>query len=291
MQDTLQVLTLEEATNRVPAIGATRPSDAVSGSYQFVSTRNILERIQQDGWLITGVTAQSRMPHAQHRVTLVHEKDIEVARAFDSQNSTLEGIPRIELFNSHDRSRRLMFAIGYFKFLCSNGLIVASGPAETIRTKHRFSNERLDEIMDQVSAISDRFPVIEQTINDFKTRELTEFEQLSFAEYALKGRFNYRPAMPKRFRDINRTSERLLSYRREQDNGNSTWQVFNRVQENLMMGMEGFSRPIRGYTDSVRLNQLLWKGAETTLKFNKQNLNQALMGLLIKDGKKGKISA
>lgn len=293
MTDTLQVLTLDEAISRVPAIGATGPSERVSNRYQFVSTRDILERVQQDGWLITGVTAQSRRPDAQHRVTLVHENSIEKARQAigNLANQPDEGIPRIEMFNSHNLTKRLMFAIGYFKFVCSNGLIVASGPAETIRTKHRFSGDRLNEIMEQVSSISERFPVINQTIDDFRSRQLTEGEQVAYAQFAIKGRFNYRPEMPKRFRDMGRTVEKLLAHRREEDNGNTTWQVFNRVQENLMMGMEGFSRPIRGYSDSVRVNQLLWKGAETTLKFDSQALNTALMNLIVKDGKKGKISA
>lgn len=287
---TMQVLTIEDAIKHVPAIAATAPYENVSDRYQFISSREILERVQQDGWLITNATAQNRTPYSQHRVTLVHENDINKIRGQHVDFTKMEGIPRIEMFNSHNRSKRLMFAIGYFKFLCSNGLIVASGPAETIRTKHRFSGNRLEQIMEQVSEISGRFPVINQTIEDFKSRELTEKEQLDFAQYAINGRFNYRPLMPKRFRDMERTTERLLSYRREEDNGNSTWQVFNRVQENLMMGMEGFSRPIRGYADSIRINQLLWKGAETTLKFDKDRLNKALVELLIKDKKKGKIS-
>ncbi len=295
MENTLQVLTLDEAISRVPAIGATQPSERVSDQYQFVSTRDILNRVQQDGWLITGVKAQSRSSEAQHHVTLVHENDLDKARNFDPTNfknqEQYDGIPRIELFNSHNRTKRLTFAIGFFKFLCSNGLIVASGPAETIRTKHRFSNDRLEEIMEQVSTISERFPVIHQTIDGFKSRELTEGEQVAYAQFAIKGRFNYRPEMPKRFKDMGRTVEKLLAHRRDADNGNTTWQVFNRVQENLIMGMEGFSRPIRGYSDSIRVNQLLWKGAETTLKFDSQSLNKALMELIIKDGKKGKIAA
>jgi hypothetical protein len=285
----METLTLNEAIERVPAIGATGPSVKASNRYQFVSTRDILERVQEDGWIITGATAQSRSPHSQHRVTLVHENDINTIRGENIHG--LEGIPRIEMFNSHNLTKRLMFAIGYFRFLCSNGLIVASGPAETIRTKHRFSDDRLEQIMEQVSEISGRFPVINNQINDFKSRELTEGEQVSFAEYAIKGRFNYRPAMPKRFRDIGRTVEKLLQHRRDEDNGNSTWQVFNRVQENLIGGIEGFTRPIRGYSDSIRVNQLLWKGAETTLKFDNQTLHNALLDLIIKDGKKGKIAA
>jgi hypothetical protein len=282
----MTTLTLEQATTLVPAIGANSPSERVSNRYQFVSTRDILERVQRDGWMITNATAQNRSPYAQHRITLVHQNDLNVADSSDS-----EGIPRIEMFNSHNLTKRLMFAIGFFRFVCSNGLIVASGPSETIRIKHRFSGDRLSEIMEQVSQISSRFPTIQNTINHFKSREMTEDEQISFAQYAIKGRFNYRPSTPKRFRDVERTVERLLQSRRDADSGNSVWQVYNRVQENIINGMEGFSRPIRGYSDNIRVNQLLWKGAETALRFDKQQLNSALMDLIIKDGKKNKISA
>jgi hypothetical protein len=285
--DTLNVLTLDEATKIVPAIGATGPSQKASDTYQFVSTREILERVQKDGWLITGASAQNRSPYAQHRVTLVHENDLDRVR----NQVEFEGIPRIEMFNSHNLTKRLMFAIGYFKFLCSNGLIVASGPAETIRTKHRFSGDRLEEIMEQVSQISERFPTINNRIEGFKSRELTENEQLAYAHYAIKGRYNYRPEMPKRFKDMGRTAEKMLTPRREEDAGNSAWVVYNRVQENLIRGIEGFSRPINSYLDNVRVNQLLWKGAETSLKFDNEKFQNELMSLLIKDGKKGKISA
>jgi hypothetical protein len=281
----MQTLTLDQAIDLVPAIGATSPAESVSDRYQFVSSQEILERVMQDGWRITNATSQGRSQYAQHRVTLVHENELEKALSSDN-----EGIPRIEMFNSHNLTKRLMFAVGFFRFICSNGLIVASGPAETIRTKHRFNDDRLEQIMGQVSEISSRFPVINKKIESFKSRQLTDSEQASFAEYAIKGRFNYRPAIPKRFRDTERVVERLLNHRREEDNGNSTWQVFNRVQENIITGMEGFSRPIRGYTDSTRVNQLLWKGAETTLKFDSQQLRTELMNLITKDGKKGKIS-
>lgn len=280
----MTILTTEEAIELVPAIGATSPSTIVSNRYQFVSSRDILDRVQQDGWRITNATSQGQREHAQHRVTLVHQNDLD-----NIQN--VEGIPRMEMFNSHNRTKRLMFAVGYFRLVCSNGLIIASGPAETIRTKHRFSDDKLDAIMNQVASISSRFPAINNKIDQFKSRTLSETEQEAFALYALKGRYNYRPAMPKRFSNTSETLGKLLNVRREQDKGNSAWAVYNRVQENIVSGIEGFTRPIRGYTDSVRVNQLLWKGAETTLDFESGKLSQALMDLLVKDGKKGKISA
>lgn len=284
MNKDMTILTTEEAIKLVPAIGATTPAAAVSDSYQFVSSRDILERVQQDGWRITNATSQGQKQCAQHRVTLVHQNDL-------NNIQKLEGIPRMEMFNSHNRTKRLMFAVGYFRFVCSNGLIVASGPAETIRTKHRFSDDKFNAIMEQVAHISNRFPLINHKIEQFKSRELTEEEQFSFGKYALQGRYNYRPVMPKRFGNIEQSVEKLLNVRRKQDEGPSAWAVYNRVQENLVTGIEGYTRPIRGYSDSVRVNQLLWKGAETTLEFERNNLSKAFADLLTKDGKKGKISA
>lgn len=279
----MKTLTIDEAIELVPAIGATEPSQRVSENYQFVSTQKILQRIQEYGWQITNASSQGRNVHAQHRVTLVHQDDLEA-------NNT-DGIPRIEMFNSHNLTKRLCFAVGYFRFVCSNGLVIANGPAETIRTKHRFSDDRMTSILEQVSDISNRFPKIQEKIALFNEREMNEKEQIDYAEYALRGRFLYRKELPKRFQNIKQMTELLLTERRSEDKGNETWKVYNRIQENLMKGIEGLTRPIHGYGDSVRVNQLLWKGAEHTLEFKDEKLGTELRHLLLKDGKKGKISS
>jgi hypothetical protein len=284
----ISTLTLNEAIEAVPSIGSTRAAEKTSGTYQFVSTRNILEQVQDFGWRITGVSAQNRSPYAQHRVTLVHEKDLAAAQ---ESNQNQDGILRIEMFNSHNLTKRFMMALGYFRFACSNGLLVATGPAEMIRTKHRFSDQRMEAIMAQIQSVSERFPRVLNTINDFKSRQLTEDEQNSFAEFAIKGRYLYRQALPKSFTNIDAMSKLILNPRRVEDEGDSVWQVYNRVQENIVRGIEGTTRPMRGYGDSVRVNQLLWKGAETTLQYDKNPLKNHLLGLLVKDGTKGKISA
>ena len=43
-------------------------------------------------------------------------------------------------------------------------MVVASGPAETIRTKHRFSDERMGAIMQQISTVTERIPKVLNTI-------------------------------------------------------------------------------------------------------------------------------
>ena len=281
----MKTYSLQEAIQSVPALGTTSRGDNTSNKYQFVSTRNILEHVLENGWNITNASSQGRSPYAQHRVSLVHDKDL--ALAVNPENN--EGILRIELINSHNRSRKFMLAMGYFRFACSNGLLVATGPANQICTKHRFSDNRLQEILDQTVQLSERFPKILEIIEGFKSRQLTESEQRSFAEFAIKGRYLYRQTLPKSFGDLDKMSNLLLTPRRKEDEGNSAWEVFNRVQENVIRGVEGITRPMRGF-DSTRVNQLLWKGTETALQYNNKELNKRLMDILVKDKKKGKIS-
>lgn len=279
----MNIITLDEAIKHAPSIGSKRASDKVSDKYQFVSSRQILEVVHNYGWRIVNVKAQGKRPFSQHRVTLVQQAD-----AQHTENE--EGIPRIEMFNSHDRTKRLMFAVGFFRFVCSNGLMVASGPTDCLRMKHRFSGDKLQEIMEHMFKISERFPNITKQIETFKQRELNEAEQLEYAKFALLGKFRYRQNTPKRYANIEKSAEMLLAPRREQDRGNSTWLVYNRIQENIIKGVEGTFRPIRGYADEIKINQLLWKGAETTLTRDNEKLAQEFKQLLVKDGKKGKIS-
>lgn len=284
----MNTLTLDQAIQLAPAIGSTRAHEKTSGTYQFVSTRNILEQVQDQGWRITGASAQGRSLHAQHRVTLVHEKDLALAQD-PTQNQ--DGILRIEMFNSHNLTKRFMMALGYFRFACSNGLVIATGPAETIKTKHRFSDNRLEQIMGQIETVSERFPKVLEIIEGFKNRKMNEQEQKTFAEYAIKGRYLYRQSLPKKFEHLEGMVQRVLTSRRQEDDGDSTWEVYNRVQENIIRGIEGVTRPMRGYGDTIRTNQLLWKGAEMTLQHSNDPLKNHLLQLLVKDGTKNKISA
>ena len=283
----MKTYSLQEAIENIPSIGATRGKENTSGKYQFVSTRNILEHVLDNGWSITQASAQVRSPYAKHRVTLVHDKDLALAA---DPNTNQEGVLRIELFNSHDKSQKFMLATGYFRFACANGLVISSGACSVIKTKHRFSDNRLQAILDQTVELSERFPKVLEIIEGFKSRQLSHAEQVSFARYAIQGRYLYRQTLPKSFGDLDKMSNLLLTPRRKADEGSSAWEVFNRVQENVIRGVEGVTRPMRGF-DSTRVNQLLWKGTETALQFSNKELNKRLMDILVKDKKKNKISA
>lgn len=271
-------ITLQEAINRAPSIGATRADINPASTYQFISTRNTLEHVLENGWSIVGASSAGRTLGAQHRVTLVRNEDLE--------NENDEGILRIELFNSHNKTKRFMMAIGFFKWACSNGLIAAFGPAESIRTKHRFSDSRLENIMGQIQESSQHFPQILNVIDSFKQRRLSEVEQTEYAKFAIMSRYLYRKALPGSFKDMTNMAQKMLSVRRQEDNGDTAWQVYNRVQENIVRGIEGITRPVKGYDDSIRVNRLLWKGTELALTSNQDRFKNELGNLLLKNKKK-----
>jgi hypothetical protein len=273
----LTPITLDDAIEIAPAIGATRAGINTTDTYQFISTRNILEHVLDNGWSIVGASASGRSPGAQHRVTLVRNEDLEKV------DDASDGILRMELFNSHNKTKRFMAAIGYFKWACANGLIAAYGPAESIRTKHRFSDNRLGVIMDQIRESTQHYPQILNVIESFKQRLLSQEEQLNFAKYAIKGRYLYRKALPSTFTNIDDMAQKMLVARREEDQGDQAWNVYNRVQENIVRGINGRTRPVKGYDDSIRVNRLLWKGAEATLTFDRQQLKTQLDNLLLKN--------
>lgn len=277
----MNTLTLNEAIEKVPAIGGTEKSPDTSARYQFVSTRSVLEKVLDQGWNIVEAKSQGRSVYAQHKVTLVHNRDLSSFQLGVQK----EGLLRVDLFNSHNRSRRFMMAMGYFRQACSNGLLVATGPAEMIKTRHLFSDDRLESIMARIDTLSDRFPKVLETIESFKSREMSEEEQINFAQFGLQSRYLYRKELPKRVLS-NSVTSRLLEVRRPEDEGSSAWVVMNRVQESLIRGVDGLLKGTQAFGDNIRTNQFLWRGTEMALQYSGQKLQTQWNSLLVKDRKR-----
>lgn len=273
----INTLTIAQVAASIPAVRATGPAPNVSDKYQFVSTLEALELAEAAGFKIVGARAANLTPYAQHQITMVHKNQLDL---YQKNGADMEGIARLEIFNSHDRTRRFMFAAGFFRLICSNGLIMTSGLSTCIRVKHKFADSRRSEIMANLEHADTMLENVISKIDTLKERILTYNEQKAYAQYALLSRFAYRPNMPKRFQDIPKSAENLLSVRRDQDEGDNLWTVFNRVQENTVRGVEGFSRGIRGFYDQTRMNFRLWEAAELSLRHSGNDFAEALLNKL-----------
>ncbi len=259
----MNVLTIEEAAQYAPQILTNRPADGVSDHYNFVSTKRILETVQENGWCITGAVSGGASRYAQHSVSLVHRNDVD-----RMATTTLEGVPRIILTNSHNRAKRLAFHCGYFRFVCSNGIVIASGPATQLRMRHTGNEDTIATLMNQVNESSGSILEAVDNIEQLRSRNITKAQQLEYGKFALSARYKYM-RMPKKI--LNQPeiyAGHVLTPNRPEDEGDSLWSVFNRVQENLIKGRLGVFTPVKGFISGTTTNQLLWNGAMLTLNNN-----------------------
>jgi hypothetical protein len=198
------------------------------------------------------VKDQGRREHTKHLVRLRHASSIESAVG--------EEVPEIILINSHDGTSSYQLLAGFFRFVCSNGLI-AGDVCNDIRVRH--SGNVVNDVIEGSFRVLDNVEEIGSRIETYKSISLKPEEQALFANAALQLRWDEDKAPVE--------AERILRARRWADNGSDLWTTFNRVQENLVKGgVAGrastgrrlTTRAVGGVTENVKLNRALWTLAD-----------------------------
>lgn len=258
----MNTLTLQQAIELAPAIGADSPSPRVSSKYHYISTRDILDQALSSGWSITQVKQERGKEFGRHSVSLVPTSLLNETHP--------EGYPQVIMSNSHDKTKRFQMMMGFFRLVCSNGLIAPTGAVEGIRLIHRFSDDRQSILTESLKNSLDCFPLMYNKVAQFQDRDLTNEEKLDLANYSQKVRFRYRH-VPK-----SHSTEGLLVPCREIDKGDDLWRTFNTIQENMMKGGRGLGNGITRFYDDIRINRGLWEGAEQALVHRGADLKEAL---------------
>jgi hypothetical protein len=251
---TLVELNDSDIQARVPAVFATSPDSAVSNRYTFMSTADVLPILRQNGFVPTSVTTRKKGNiHSQHRLELFRKEDLK-----DLSTGKIADCPRIILENSHDRTRRLVFMAGYYRMVCTNGMVVPSGLHQELRHLHiKLDATGVKTMMNGVAKMLDGAA---SQVDVMKQKKLNPIEKSTLAAYAVEVRY----------RGYNKNkleAKELLAVRREADNGNDLWTVFNRIQENVMVGGVPMitgrkSKGVTSYSIGMDVNKRLWAGAE-----------------------------
>lgn len=239
-----------------PAL-AEHASQRTSKSYAFVSTKQVMEMLEEKGWALAGAkAARVRNPEREgfqrHMLKFVPADPANEIRVGGS-------LAQILLLNSHDGSSSVVARGGFYKFACENGLVVGSDVAMS-RSAHRGAGA---DIVASVLAVAERLPELAEIVHAWERVELTELQKLDFATEALKTRWPHHAPI---------TPTEALRVRREVDQGDTLWQVFNRVQENVIKaGMMGVNtagqvravRAIESLGAGVDVNVALWNLAQS----------------------------
>ena len=252
----------EQIRVQAPSVFAAAPVAGVSERYTFLPTAQIVGRMRQEGWAPVEVQQQAvrvegRMGFQKHLIRF--QRRDQIARPGDYT-------PEIALVNSHDRSSAYQIHGALYRVVCSNGLIVSDSTIERVSIRH--SGHEADQVIEASFRMLAQIPQLTERVNAFRARQLTPGEQHTFAERALKLRWDDVKLAPVGV-------EKILWPRRTEDTGADLWSVYNRVQENLLRGGQrdyhqrrqdgrriGRSRPISGLDESIKINKALWELAE-----------------------------
>jgi hypothetical protein len=254
---------LTDVARVAPAVFADKPIMGVSERYNFIPTTEMINHLSDNGYVIRKVQQRnSRKPEkkafAKHMIQFRKEGDIQVGDVFP------EGI----LINSHDGTTPFVFRMGFYRFVCSNGLIVGDSVMPPMKLKHS-GNTTIDLVLDTLDNQWKMFEDMMPILDDMRHLILTQDQQKAFAQYTNETLF---------FNSL-MDYEQLLKVRRWDDSSNDLWTVFNRVQENALKGglfipnkIEGTKRQMR---NPIRRSRKI-TGIDSDVSWNTQLWDQAV---------------
>lgn len=260
---TLTVLTEKEIRKNAPQVYTKEPMKGkVSDKYTFIPTYQIIEDMKKLGWEVCQATTmksknKTQLQYGKHMVKFFNPNIVV------NNEDGVEAFPQILVINNHRGWGRFRFEIGLFRLVCSNGLVIKDKDFGSFVMRHLgYSFEDLQKL---VSQAVETLPKVIKKINDMEGVVMSSAQMKKFAIEALKLRMGQESSP-----SDNEINE-ILRANRKEDEGNSLWKVFNRVQEKLING--GFSltnaakkerkvRSINNMLKNVELNQALWSLTE-----------------------------
>lgn len=246
-----------------PSVFANRPWDETSVNYRFLPTIKIINTFRDMGYNVTmagqsRTRIQGKREFVKHMIRLRHND-------FMSPINVGDEIPEIVLVNAHSGASAYKLMLGFFRLVCSNGMIVASSTIDSLSVRHTGSHNLLDDVIDVSARVIDEAPKAIAQIARFKSIELSPAEQAAFAVSAIE-------ALPT---TMEIEPSRILAVRRYDDKGDNLWKVSNRVQENLIKGgiygrTEGSTfrrtREVKSINSNVSINKAIWRLTEEMAK-------------------------
>jgi hypothetical protein len=264
-------MTDEQLIRMVPAIGAERPAERVSGIYKQVRTIEVVDILRDQGWMPVMASAPrvrslERGRFCKHMIKFQRETNI--MQADDERIQLL-------LTNSHDAGSCYHVMLGVFRMICGNGMVVMSSSFQDIRIRHVGFDPK--EIVKASARVGEAGKLVSERVGDMRNVNLLQAEQVALSESAAMLLFGQEEL---KSHQVDFNSMELNEPWRTQDKGDDLWHTFNRIQENVTKGgipyyrhnQENFLhtrsklRPVKSIDRDIRLNQALWALAEKMLE-------------------------
>ena len=253
---------LEELRVMAPSIFTKIGSEDTSDKYTHIPTDRVIADMETLGWKV----ADAKEVKARKEGTIGFQKHLVVFRNLDVVIEGADGdtvFPQVLLTNSHDGKNSFKFTAGLFRMICENGLVIATETFEDIKVRHMGYD--FETLQGTIKEMVEKLPLTVEAMNKMKEVELEE-EQIfnlakSFLDLRIEGTENS---------FTNQAIEEVLEPQRSADKGNGLWEVFNRVQENIMEGNFNYltvkgkvrqARVIKNFKQDQDLNKKLFSKA------------------------------
>lgn len=238
----------------------------VSDKYVHATTIDVVRDMERLGWKPVEAK-QQRLRKGGSGIRSFHMIAFENPDVYIKKDGEKEAMVRIILTNSHDGFNSFKFMCGLFRFVCSNGLVVADMQFANISIRH--INYDFNELKGVVAGMIEKIPVVVDKINTMTTILLTDEQKMQLARETYRIRKGIGEGEKVNVDD--NTLNEILAPVRDEDKGNDLWTVFNLCQEKMIRG--GFkvkgkngktrkSRSITSIKKDIEYNELLWSAAE-----------------------------
>ena len=254
-------LTLEELKETTPSIFTKKGSNDTSKKYTHIPTDRVIKDLELLGWgVVDAKQVKARKGEGYQKHLVVFRNPDVVINGKDGDTV----YPQILLTNSHDAKNSFQFQAGLFRMICENGLVIADKQFEDYKIRHMgYDFETLQGIIKEMVSNLD---LTVESMNKMKATELSEEQTLELAKLMLETRI----------KDTNNTFtdqsiKDVLIPQRKEDKGFGLWEVFNRVQENIIEGNFEYNT-IGGKSRQARII----KNFKQDMKVNSKMFEQAL---------------
>jgi hypothetical protein len=238
-----QPLNNDEIYSLAPSIYAMDKAPHLTERYGQITTSQAIGVLADFGYFPVQAAQVGKTRHAKHMLAFAQHKGIQ----------PLEGRPELILYNSHDGTSALKLFAGFFRFICSNGIVAGEGFKS--RMLHNTSTVRNFETL--ITGTAARLDDLQGHIEDMRSRTMSNSDALEFIRHGATFRW-------KEDRITDNTITDIYTPRRLNDGSTDVWSVYNRLQEGLIRGgvrvgpENRKARAIGSIQQNLRINQELW---------------------------------
>lgn len=266
-----EFLSLNDVEERCPvafASEATHPT--CSDHYVPLRTADVIDLVSTFGWHPVSARQTGSGPRPVRSLHMVVFEHPEMGIT-DGGNPV--GVPRLILINSLDGFTKLQFYCGFFRFVCSNGLIISDASFSSLKVRH--AKTSMAEVAELIKSVIAKMEPSIRTVSDMANAQLTQESAINFALDALALRIKFKKpqnAESDKLADYLYFDESMLAPLHEADKGrNDLWYHFNNLQERMVKGRFRYIDRTTGKVRSLR--QI--SGIARSIEFNKDLFNIA----------------